>query len=132
MRSSLLIYLLGFLAILPQVHGEKLRWDWRAGDVYDVTLKSNVDIHVTTAGQQLHYVNQFDVNGEWTVEEGTGDNKITKTYNGCILNTYCDLGTTPMKWFGDADTTFKCVEGKNSAASLAVSALAALAIVSQF
>ena len=69
MRLKLLICLLGFLAILPQVHGEKLRWDWRAGDVYDVTLKSNVDIHVTTAGQQLHYVNQFDVNGEWAVEE---------------------------------------------------------------
>ena len=69
MRFKLLICLLGFLEILPQVHGEKLRWDWRAGDVYDVTLKSNVDIHVTTAGQQLHYVNQFDVNGEWAVEE---------------------------------------------------------------
>ncbi len=52
-----------------QVDADTLRWQWVAGDVYEIKLRSTTDIAVTAEDQELIYKNEIVVIGQWTVVE---------------------------------------------------------------
>ena len=52
-----------------QVQADKLRWQWTAGDVYQVKCISKANIAVSTGDDKLSYQNEVIVTGQWTVVE---------------------------------------------------------------
>lgn len=52
-----------------QVNADLLRWEWTAGDVYEITLRSTADIAVTAGENKLRFKNEIIVTGQWTVVE---------------------------------------------------------------
>ena len=54
---------------IAQVQADKLRWQWAAGDVYQVKCISKANIVVSAAGDKLSYQNEVIVTGQWTVVE---------------------------------------------------------------
>ena len=52
-----------------RVQADKLRWQWTAGDVYQVKCISKANIAVLAGDDKLSYQNEVIVTGQWTVVE---------------------------------------------------------------
>ena len=62
------MFLLGTVGTV-QVQADKLRWQWTAGDVYQVKCISKANISVSAGDDKLSYQNEVIVTGQWTVVE---------------------------------------------------------------